>query len=797
MRRANHKASEEEPVQTRRFTAKRTAQASASSLPFSSDTPPLPSRRRRGASGWLVGVMLGALCGLWMLPPVRYTLSSQMRFALAQDSLPWLRTFDAQRSHGEAARLDAAAALLPDDYLLQVGRATAFDTPDDAENAPPNVDHSASLPLPSRSNQSASSPAFLNPASPGQSSADTASSQTSSNQSYSNQSSSNQPSASQLASGRALIRLTKVARDFPLAPGAQAHLVRTMMAGRIRIQRPELSPSMPRLIPPRYTDVKLITWALRNGERADPDNAFWPAMLATTYFAAGRDQQALDALTLCAQKSRWDSYLYEEVLGQWRLYSLAYGDHGAAQKIGPLTLLAFPHLHELRRMAETARIEADRAAARGEVLRAIQIRRAIRLLGHILRDNATWAYEALYGTDLLLISACDSDAHPQQSSIANVHDWEQQAQGYLAFLRRSGKLSEITALYTEVDDSCRLRAQVDVAREDASFPGIPPGIPLIALFSDWMAGVSLLQQALLLSLCVVGASLWRPRPMRSPRGLRLLSRFLACLLTAAMGTLLFTTLPSSRLAVLFEISVGALFVIACRALQSLVRRKRTRTVPLRAHDTPNIGADSLNADTSGESELEDGEHFDTILDADYNVCAGVSEDELLALIAAVPDDSDPDHTISSDETRLWEHWGRGTTLRFLLVMAAGTGLLLYSLRGLFPTLHPVALLLSSMMGIAPPATGLYALQVGLLACALPLLLIVSLCLWALWRDFPIAVALVYGLRRLFLPALAALALAYLLLLNQTLRLDAEATHAINEAAKDDLHWVLTHSEGEG
>ena len=36
------------------------------------------------------------------------------------------------------------------------------------------------------------------------------------------------------------MRLGLIARDFPTAPGAYAHLTRYMMADRIRILRPEL-----------------------------------------------------------------------------------------------------------------------------------------------------------------------------------------------------------------------------------------------------------------------------------------------------------------------------------------------------------------------------------------------------------------------------------------------------------------------------------------------------------------------------------------------------------------------------
>jgi hypothetical protein len=500
-----------------------------------------------------------------------------------------------------------------------------------------------------------------------------------------------------------------------------------------------------------------MTWALKNGQRVDPDNAFWSAMLATTYFAAGRDQMALDALAQSAQLTRWDSYLYEEVLGQWRLYSLAYGDHGAAQKIGPLSLIAFPHLQELRHMAEMARWYADQAAAQGDVNKAIRIRRSIRGLGHILRDNATWAYEALYGTDLLLISACDSNSALQPSAIRTVREWEKQAQRYLTFLKQTGRRSEITVLYTEVEESCRLRAQVDFARADASYPGIPPGIPLIALFGAWMTGVCLLQQALLLCLGVGLAWSWQLWARHDPRGSRmkrLLAWWLLVGVTAGIALLLFTNLPSSRLAILFFAGTGALLVMATDALQQMVLG-RTRKPDAR---------EPRSSPMPDKAEWEPAELH--AMRSPYAV----------------------------EQARAEERWRRSTTLRFLIALIVPSLLLLWLLHPLLSSLHPVAILLTTMMGIEPSTSGVHALQVGLLACALPLIQIVELCAWALWRRVRVTTAVAYGMRRLFLPALTGLVLFYLLLLNQTLRLDNEASHAINEAARDDLHWVLTHSE---
>ena len=91
----------------------------------------------------------------------------------------------------------------------------------------------------------------------------------------------------------------------------------------------------------RKRDIQIMEWALQTGELRDPDNAFWPTMRATAYFAANRDKEALAALARASRKSEWNAYIHEEVLGQWRLYSAAYGDNGAAQKIAPLSLVAF------------------------------------------------------------------------------------------------------------------------------------------------------------------------------------------------------------------------------------------------------------------------------------------------------------------------------------------------------------------------------------------------------------------------------------------------------------------------
>lgn len=624
-------------------------------------------------SGWLIGIVLGVTIGLFALPTVRFTLLGQLQFALSEESRPFMGISDAHETEREVNRLDATAGAAPDDYLLQVGRATALVTPN--ENIGTSGDDN----------------------------------------------------------DHALFRLAQLAREFPTQPGAYAHLARYMMADRIRVQRPEIvetasaasrKHSRP-VTPPSpgvwRRDVRLIEWALTSGEARDADNAFWPAMLGAAYFAAHRDEEALAALTRAAHKPRWDAYLYEEVLGQWRLYSATYGDHGATQKIGPLSLIAFPHLFEIRHAVEMARWHAERAAEAGHDEEALRIRRNLGMLGIIMRETAAWSYEALIGTDLILLATTDGTDRRPPGAIQTPIQWERRAPRYLALLIRNKK--DIAWVRREVAECCELRKRVDVARYDASYPGIPPGIPLVPLFGSWMTGICLLQQMLTLIAAALLAALWTRYGSRlsiSPLVRRVTNVLLFCL-TVGSGVMLFFGVASPRTALLFLSGLTLLTL----PLNGFLRRAR----PMQSGSPEEIGA-----------------------------C-----------------------------------WKSGTTLRVATFLIIPLLLYLYDSRYYLSSLHPVALLLTSVMGIAPPTAPVDALQTASLGSGLTMALVVIVGGWSIYRRIDPLSAVLLGLRRLTLPLLVCLSLAYIGVLNQTLHLDTATSRALNEVAQNDLQWVLTHS----
>lgn len=651
---------------------------------------------RRPHSGWFAGIVCGILIGLWVFAPVRYTLMAQLHFALSSNSLGWLQVFDAERNTKERPRLEATAAVNSTDYLLQVGNATAL--------------YNARTPSPDVRRDS-----------PGD------------EEDYT------------------LYNLGRIVRDFPQATGAYAHLARYMTAERIRIQGTDglpdpadktllslkLSPQNPgRPARPAYgRDARLMIWALNKGEVLDPENAFWPTMRAITLFAALRDDEALQQITVASKRSKWDAYVYEEVLGQWRLYAAAYGDNGAAQKIAPLSLVSFPHLFELRRMAELARWHAERDEAVGDTRDSLRIRRALSRLGVLLRDTAPWAYEALYGTDLVLIANTDGNANLSPAYIRGLVQWEKQAPKFLAVLQRGHRTSELAWIRQEVEASCAFRQRVDMARFDTSLPGSPPGIPLVGLFGYWMAGVYLLTQILISAAVYLLISAWMAKVADkqtvSPLG-RMITGVVAIGLSVAAAMHLVLATPTPNAAILCVLSGSALIPVG---LEHLFRLRRARA-----------GSDTATP-TFRRTRVVLERQWDWMTTA--QMLAGL----LLIAVVAFP---------------------------FLIPVLC--------------SLHPVATLLTGLLASPRPLPFGTAILVGILGTALPVYAMICSSIWAFQRGQSPWAGMLIGLRRIALPGIAGLTILYTVMLSHTLQLDVSASHAINEAAQNESKWILTHSE---
>lgn len=459
-------------------------------------------RERRGTNGIALGVLFGVVLALTLFAPYRSSFATQMRFALSSESLAWLRILDSRKSERELPYLDETAQRRPDDYLLQVGRATAstsFDNLTITERPSPTLDND-----------------------------------------------------------RTLLRLSVLSLRFPRASGSYAHFLRYMTAAFVRVDSPD---PLYRL---KSTPRKATLWAIENGEKLDPDNAFWSSMKLILLLSENKTEEAVAILPYFYQKSYWESFVYEEALGQWRLYAETYGDQGAVQKIAPLSLIAFPHLQQLRASAEKLRLVAEAEEKKGHGDKAIEIRRGLVVLSNLLQAKSRWAYEALFGTEILRIAVTDSKTERSQLSAFVPHQWEKLATHYIALLTANGRTPEIKRLNREMTEAADLRNRIDEARYDASYPGIPPGIPLAALFNNWMAGIGLIRQwisLLLLAVAIGVAGTMRKLPVR-PHVSRTFCMIILLFAFTLSGLSLGTGTPEAGTALVFLWSAVLLLLLA-------------------------------------------------------------------------------------------------------------------------------------------------------------------------------------------------------------------------------------------
>ncbi len=295
---------------------------------------------------------------------------------------------------------------------------------------------------------------------------------------------------------RPLHKMVALMIDFPRSPGAAALLLRYLLASDNELMAEGRTMGLQRRA--------LLAAVIDRGAQLDPSNAFWDAMRAASSAENGDFAQAVEALGQERTTTTWDAYLYEQVLGQWRLYSLAYGDHGAAQKVAPLSLVAFPYLQAIRDMAISLRAYANRLASAGHEQQAIVIRHLLLRLGQKMRSQAPWAYEALVGTDITLLAATDTTT--RTGAIRHTAQWPPLAHKLLVDLKTAHRNNEALWMEHEVKRSLEVRNTVSLARDNSSYPGVPPGIPIVRLFGSWVLGVCLLQQQMAVIVVLAAAT---------------------------------------------------------------------------------------------------------------------------------------------------------------------------------------------------------------------------------------------------------------------------------------------------
>ncbi len=304
---------------------------------------------RMGQGRWIFfGLALGALLGLCATPKVGWIARQQVKQALQAPLRTKIIMIDAGDTGRMAellqARMHAAAALAPGDVGVQIAAAAFF-------NSPP-ADGVEKKDLPDAVYQ----------------------------------------------------QLAHIAQNNPNSPLAQAVLLRGMTQAKIDLKRDEeitahgLQPKSPRPAPlPDGIAVGQFLAAAERGERADPDNAYFPTLAAIGQAVLHHDRQAFLALDRAVQKPRWEDYTPQEMEGQSRLTALEFGPQTSLVRCLLQASHLYPELSQFRALARFTLNQAIRQERAGDVGGGVALRARLLRVSALMRDQSHSLIGALVG----------------------------------------------------------------------------------------------------------------------------------------------------------------------------------------------------------------------------------------------------------------------------------------------------------------------------------------------------------------------------------------------------------------
>lgn len=296
-------------------------------------------------------------------------------------------------------------------------------------------------------------------------------------------------------------RIEALARRFPDNPSVYANLLRYMTQQEVQVQREQGSKSdaasgRSAPPPPSAESLERFENAARRGALLDPDNAYFPMMQAIGLLNAHRDVEALEALKTAGRCTHWTEYFQDDVRGQDRMQSAAYGDQSALQQVGNFSNLVFPQYGQLRAVTRVAVGLAADAERAGNVEEGIAVRHALMRCGGLLRAQGDSFISRLVGVAISTIAttkpggleepapAASTPTTPEASEKRRAERLER----YYAYLERVGHPQEAAWAKTEIEAGAQARtlAQECVGNSVLSMP-----TPL-SLGTSWIVNIALL-----------------------------------------------------------------------------------------------------------------------------------------------------------------------------------------------------------------------------------------------------------------------------------------------------------------
>lgn len=259
--------------------------------------------------------------------------------------------------------------------------------------------------------------------------------------------------------------LRALSARFPDQPALQAHLLRHSCWHVAPRHRPEVALAVGNTPPqPLPTErPSAAAWAeydrtAAEGERLDPDNAFFPYMRAVGLFGIGRDAEALAAVARAADKPRWDDYGWDQTQARWRVLRDAFGEQTAFTRGMDDLAIPSPHLTPQRVAAQMAVYYAVRAEQADRREEGHRIRQALLRHGGRMREQSSSLMGNAVGIAIEKVAMC----RPEGILAPTKQKGSEYAAHYTAYLTRIGHAKaagQVERHWAAIDASSALSEQ--------------------------------------------------------------------------------------------------------------------------------------------------------------------------------------------------------------------------------------------------------------------------------------------------------------------------------------------------
>ena len=332
-------------------------------------------------------------------------------------------------------------------------------------------------------------------------------------------------------------RLTALALRFPNRPGPYAHLLRFMSMSAVRVNREgeaaKFQPNGSRLQDRQIGCAE--SWAAfdnaaAQGEKVDPDNAYFPLMRAGGLFDAKRDAEAISALLRAGQKSRFEDYSLEEPQAAWALYRRTYGIESAVLRESTYFALLLPHFSAIRSLARLTLAKAAQAERDGRPQDGLALRHAMMQCAVRMREQggvtAAWVGDDIFSMQMQ--SPGGVTGAPVGFGTSDEQKMAALRQVYLAYVSRMGQTGEAAWVAREEDANTEVHRLIEA--EDKSNVVYAP---LNGLSGLWMVDMLLLaNMSALWTFCGIAALCGRVRGGEKALPTVVLLALAACIIVA-------------------------------------------------------------------------------------------------------------------------------------------------------------------------------------------------------------------------------------------------------------------------